>query len=119
MSVQNVLTTLTNHVGLAGLVASRIYRGRLPQNPEYPLILFRYSEDPENTTGGASSLKHYTYEFECYGADYQILENIKTELIDALASTSDFSSVCSGVADDDYQSDNGNYSIFLDFSLWF
>lgn len=118
MSVQTVFNTLTAHSGLAGIVASRIYRGRLPQNPTYPLVLFRASEDPENHLTGESDLKHLEFEFECYATDYSQLENIKTQLQTALSTSLNFRAVCAGVADGDYQDATGNYSIFFDYSIW-
>lgn len=115
MSVQTVLTTLAAHGGLAGIVASRIYRGRLPKDPTYPLILFRAAEDPESHLSGESDLKHFEFEFELYAENYAQLEQIKTQLKEALSL---LDAVCTAVADDDYQDATGNYSIFLDFSIW-
>jgi len=117
MSAQTILNTLTAHTGLAGLVASRIYRIRIPQNPTYPLILFRVSEEPQNSLSSSNDM-NYEAEFELYGASFSELENIKAQLKDALTNATDLKSVCTAVADDDFQDDTGNYSIFLDFSIW-
>lgn len=115
MSVATVLANLKAHSGLSALVSDRIYRGRLPQNPTYPLIFFRASEDPEYSMSGDSGEHHFIFEFECYAGDYTQLNDIKTQLKLAMGSDA----VCTSIADDDFQDDTDKYSLFADFSVWF
>jgi len=119
MTTSTIHQALIDHAGLGALVGDRIYRGRLPQSPTYPLIMFVCAEEPENLLIGESESEHHMIQLECYATSYTLLDSIKEQLKRALYDSSDFVAICTAISDDQYQDEQKNYSIFLDFSIWF
>ncbi len=119
MSVSTIRTHLINDSALSALVSDRVYRKQIPQNSTFPLILFNSTDDPQSDLDGSTFGKHYEVEFEVYAPTLASADAVVSALNSALGSSSDFSSACKGVADDDYIDDTNNYSIFLDYSIWF
>ena len=112
-----IRNSLINNAALSNSVGSRIYRGKLPDNPTYPCILYRSSEDPENTLSGRSDLIHRLYEFEIYAENYVDIERIAFDLRVAMGDGS-FTAVLTDLNDDNYQNESRVFSMFLDFSVW-
>lgn len=119
MTTKLILNHIKNDQNLKYLVGARIFRGRIPQNPRYPLIMYSTEKDNENSLSGNDGVIHYEFAFELYGRDYEKLEEVAAKLKTALSTSSTFKSLCVSEADDDYQDDNKLYSIFMDFSIWF
>ena len=57
--------------------------------------------------------------FEVYAPTFDLLESVVAAMNGALGTSNTFKSVCKSVADDDYKDETNNYSIFLDYSIWF
>ena len=119
MTVKRVLDGLKANLDLKYLVGSRIYRSRIPQNPTYPLIMFNVSRETNTTLSGSTGVYNYDFVFELYGKDYDTLEDVAEKLKAAIDGSSVFKGVCTAEADDTYTDANNNYSIFLDYSIWF
>lgn len=119
MSTQNIYSVLKADAALNNLINGRLYRGRIPQNAQYPLIMYHISQAPQNTLNTVSSLKKYSFEVEIYAPTYILCESIQVQLSSALNAATDFKTVCESITDDNYQDELGNYSIFVDYSIWY
>ncbi len=59
---------LAANVAVAALVSTRIYPGRLPQNPTFPAITYSNDgEERQSTFGGAGALPGTLYSIDCWG----------------------------------------------------
>jgi len=113
----DVRAALLAYGDLAALVGNRIYRVRLPDNPTYPCILFRATEEPEVTLGGASAVQHFEYEFEIYADDFGQLESTALQLQNAME-TGAFKAIMVDFNDDNFLDSSRVHGIFIDYSVW-
>jgi hypothetical protein len=117
VSVKTVLDALKAHAGLSALVGGRIYRATIPQTPTYPLILFDATEEYVNTLAGKSSLGKWEYSFTCKSKSLSTMENLVTQLPLALQSST-FQPIIGEVVDDDFEDEQGIYTVSIDVSIW-
>lgn len=115
--MDTVLNALKADAELNSLAGGRIYRVRMPDSIQYPAILYRISEEPASTLNGGLSKLKSAYSFELYGKSFVVLEAISDRLT-ALITTAPIYGVMTDKADDDYSTEQGIFSIILEFSIW-
>ena len=62
-------TALTGDATITGIVSTRIYPRRLPQNPTYPAI--RYQRVSNSATNGSTALRLSRWQIDCWAQTYE------------------------------------------------
>lgn len=119
MSIESDLhTVLSGHAGLAALVSARIYPNKLPQEVDYPAIVFqKISGDRISGLGGTHGLRNPRFQITCWSNDHTVLQNMATQLHDAMNTASQFKSTPlneQSMHDPDFDLDGESH----DFSIW-
>lgn len=73
--VEQLRTYLLADATIAGLVGTRIYPAKLPQDPTMPAIMYQYIDgNSDISTDGPTGLATSTVQVDCWGASYSQMD---------------------------------------------
>lgn len=105
---------LMQNTKLASLVSNRIYPIFAPQNPVYPLILYRQISRLYNyDTDGRDALLHARIQIDCYAKTLSETHSIAAAIREALDKKA-----FEIRNDEDYEVETSIYRVSLDFNIW-
>lgn len=104
---------------VGAIVVTRIYPGRLPQNPTYPAITYRRHRSPRiNHVLGASAVKNSVFELVCYAKTYAAMRALVIAVEDALnGPPTAFKALTRGDSDE-FNEETQTYQGVIEISLW-
>jgi hypothetical protein len=116
--ISDVLADLKGDSLLTTYINGRVYRGMLPPNPTYPLILFEANKEIQNTLSGESTLQKIVFEFEIHGRSYVETKNILGALTGALNTGTTYRHTMIAVDDGRYNDETEQYQLTAQASIW-
>lgn len=116
--ISDVLADLKADTTLSTYIFGRVYRGMLPPNPTYPLILFEADKEIQNTLNGQSSLQKTVFTFEIHAGSYVATKNILGALNGALNTGTNYRHVMVAVDDGRFNDETEQYQLTAQSSIW-
>ncbi len=118
MALTQVFSVITSDAVVAGIMSSRLYPMRMPQDGALPAAVFQLiATEPINSIQGDSGLDLLRIQIKAWATKYTDAHNLALAIRDALVSAASLKILTEFVADDQDE-ETHHFCVIMQFSAW-